>query len=68
MIKHTETILRQQPSNCLSVFDHFVGLALEGLTYINYVKTKEKGWLGFKGILKRTGSCQCDIRLISRIL
>ena len=21
-----------QPTNCLSVFDHFVGLALEGLT------------------------------------
>ena len=22
---------RQQPTNCLSVFDHFVGLAIEGL-------------------------------------
>ena len=22
---------RQQPTNCLSVFDHFVGLALKGL-------------------------------------
>ena len=25
-VKHTQT-----PTNCLSVFDHFVGLALEGL-------------------------------------
>ena len=32
MVKHTETIFRQQPMNCLSVFDLFVGLALKGLT------------------------------------
>ena len=32
MLKHTETIRRQQPTNCLSLFDHFVGLALIGLT------------------------------------
>ena len=31
MVKHTQTTCRQQPTNCLSVFDHFVGLALEGL-------------------------------------
>ena len=31
MVKHTQTILRQQPTNCLSVFDHFVGLARKGL-------------------------------------
>ena len=31
MVKHTQTIRRQQPTNCLTVFDHFVGLALEGL-------------------------------------
>ena len=33
MVKHTETIRRQQPANCLSVFDRFVGLALKGLTF-----------------------------------
>ena len=32
MVKHTQTIRRQQPTNCLSVFDHFVGLALTGLS------------------------------------
>ena len=31
MIRHTETIRRQKPTNCLSVLDHFVGLARKGL-------------------------------------
>ena len=31
MIKLTQTNLRQQLTNCLSLFDHFVGLALKGL-------------------------------------
>ena len=32
MAKHTQTIRRQQLTNLLSVFDHFVGLALQGPT------------------------------------
>ena len=28
MVEHTQTIRRQQPANCLSVLDHFAGLAL----------------------------------------
>ena len=35
MVKHTQIIRRQQPTNCLSVFDHFVGLALKGLSVRN---------------------------------
>ena len=31
MVKHTQKIRRQQPTNCLSVFGHFVGLARKGL-------------------------------------
>ena len=31
MIKHTQIICQQQPTNCLSMYDHFVGLVLEGL-------------------------------------
>ena len=31
MVKHTQTICRLLATNCLSVFDHFVGLALKGL-------------------------------------
>ena len=32
MVKQTQTICPQQPTNCLSLFDHFVRLALDGLT------------------------------------
>ena len=31
MVIHSQTILRQQSTNCLSVFDHFVGLTLKVL-------------------------------------
>ena len=31
MVKHTQTIRRQNPTNCLSLFDHFVELMLKGL-------------------------------------
>ena len=35
MIKHTKTIRRQQPTNCLSLSDHFVELAVtHGPKYI----------------------------------
>ena len=34
MVKHTQIIRRQQPTNYLSVFDHFVGLAIKGLKEI----------------------------------
>ena len=32
MVRHTQTIRREQPTNCLSVFDHFAGLERKGLT------------------------------------
>ena len=31
--QYTQTIIRQNPTNYLSMFDHFVGLALKGLSY-----------------------------------
>ena len=31
MVKHTQTISLQQQTNCISLFDHFVGLVLKGL-------------------------------------
>ena len=34
MVKHIQTIRRQFADNCLSVFDHFMNLALKGLTEI----------------------------------
>ena len=37
MVKHAQTIRWQKPTNCLSVFDHFVGLALKGLNVLDTV-------------------------------
>ena len=34
MFKHTQRIRRQKQTNCLSVFDHFVELALKGLIVV----------------------------------
>ena len=31
MVKHAQAIRRQKPTNYLSVFDHFVGLAVKEL-------------------------------------
>ena len=41
MFKHTQTILWQQPTNCLSVFNHYVELTLKGLR-INSLFTPEQ--------------------------
>ena len=35
MVKDTHIIRRKQATNCLSVFDHFVGLALKGLIFFD---------------------------------
>ena len=32
MVKHTQAIRGQEPTNCLSMYDLFVGLGLERLT------------------------------------
>ena len=37
MVKHTQTIRRQKPTDCSSVFDHFWGLALKGLKAQTFV-------------------------------
>ena len=34
MVIHTQTVRRQQRTNCLSLFDNFVKLALKGLRMI----------------------------------
>ena len=34
MVKHTKTIRQQHSTNYLSVFDHFLGLALKRLTQL----------------------------------
>ena len=35
MVKQTQTVCWQQPTICLSGFDHFVGLALKGLKWFS---------------------------------
>ena len=40
MVKPTQTISRQKPTNCLSVFDHFVGLALKTLKSLLIIFSK----------------------------
>ena len=35
MVKHAETIRQLLPTNCLSVFDHFVELVFKGLSEIS---------------------------------
>ena len=51
MVKHTQTICRLLRTNCLSVFDHFVGMTVKGLksdiveinTYIYWIR-----WISVK--------------------
>ena len=38
MVKHAQTIRRLVSTNCLSVFDHFVGLALKRLNEYSWSK------------------------------
>ena len=42
MAKHNPTICRKKRTNCLSLFDHFVGLALKGLTHKQYQLSHSK--------------------------
>ena len=42
IFKHTQTIRRLLPTDCLSMFDHFAGLALKGLNTSNVMKMQEK--------------------------
>ena len=52
MVKHTQnTILRQQPTSCVTVFDHFVGFAFKGLTVFDHFVG-----LALKGLSKASRS------------
>ena len=35
MVRHTQIIRWQKPTNCMSVFDHFVGLTLKKLIFFD---------------------------------
>ena len=50
MVKHIKKIRRLLPSNFFSVFDHFVGMVLKGLNYLNILKVYNKGTRSSIGI------------------
>ena len=58
MVKHTQTIRRQQPMNCLSVFDHFMGLALKGLTVL--------GGLAMKQLISNASTCKYLLKVYNK--
>ena len=41
MVKQTQAIYRQQPTNRLNVFDHFVKLALKGLIIFQIIPKQD---------------------------
>ena len=50
MVKYTQSIRRLLPTNCLSVFDHFVGLALK---VSKAVVTQKKWYIFYKILVKK---------------
>ena len=49
-VKHTQTICRLLPTNCSSVLDNFVGLALKGLRILKFYVTFNligRCWYGY---------------------
>ena len=63
MVKHTQTIRRQLPTNCLKVFNHFVGLVLTGLTEmvshsVSYVL--QQAFTQGKWLIREVGIWKCS--------
>ena len=54
MVKHTQTFCWLLLTNCLSVFDHFVGLVPKGLTLIS-VSSPQNNTTTRKQIMSDTG-------------
>ena len=57
MVKHTQTIRQQQTTNCLSVFDHFVGLVLKRLkkAYFSSLYSFNLNWFKKSAFLNTFG-------------
>ena len=41
MVKYSQIVCRQQPTNCLSVFDHIMGLVLKRVKYLEKANISE---------------------------
>ena len=61
MIKYFQTICRQQPTNCLSVFDHFVGMALKGLSLFENDHKMQDVYLKTIEIIFSCGTCFMEL-------
>ena len=57
MVKHTQTIRQLLPTNCLSVFDHFVRLVLKRLNFVTVLGNHFKHGITVPG-QKREKMCQ----------
>ena len=57
MVKHNQAIRRQQLTNCLGVFDHFMGFALKELKEIMetlvYIHTMILGWVSLECVYSK---------------
>ena len=53
MVKHTQRIRRLLLTNCLNVFDHFVGLALNGLTNVLHIINKQHATIKFSFVVSK---------------
>ena len=61
MVKHNQTIRRLLSTNCLSVFEHFVGLTLQGLKHQNPSEEKKET----SGIRKKSRQSNISSKVIS---
>ena len=71
MVKDTQSIRRQKPTSCLSVFDHFVGLTFKGLTHgliTQLLKIKEKRRVISSVCLKSAVKLACIQSILSTTL
>ena len=64
MVKYSQTIPPLLPTNCLSMFDHFVGLALTGITW----NTGNKLFLQVYKIYQMYMPQTFDILSVSKVL
>ena len=61
MFKYTQAIRRQKPTNCLSVFDHFVGLALKRLRPVwIFLLAFCNNNTCINGTCSQNGTCVCN--------
>ena len=65
MVKHTQTIRQQQPTNCLSVFGHFMGSPLKGLKLFQIIIQQQQRLTGIFS-WRKTSKLQKVILMISK--